>query len=423
MRVRVVAASAVTGAALTLASVGAAQPASAAPSQCLASEADIYAAAPASIDGDPGDLLACRQVTLPGVGGVRAKAWKVRYVTTDVKDAKTVATGFVAVPEAAWTKSGSRPVVAFHPGTSGLGPQCAFSKQMTGAYVDHYEGPNVAEFLKAGFAVAAADGPGYIDGKVHTYMVGQSAGKAVLDIARTSRQIPGGSLRSDGKVGIAGYSEGGQAALWAAQLAASYAPELQVAGAAAGGVPGDLKVTAERLNGGLFAGFAADALVGHNAAYPDMPFDELMNDKGAKAVQDAKRLCLFGTLGRFLGARVENLTKDKLTLDQIWQLRGPDGTWGELADRSKLGVDIGAPGSSATYQIGFPVFQYRGALEEIIPTETEDATRAAYCKAGINTTWNKSYVGEHLLTDWLAAGDVTRFLNDRFEGKPVTGNC
>ncbi|WP_344943001.1 lipase family protein [Actinomadura miaoliensis] len=423
MRVRAVVASAVTGAALTLPAVGVAQQASAAPWLCLASEADIYAAAPARVNGDPGDLLACRQVTLPGFSDIRMKAWKVRYVSTDVKGAKTVATGFVAVPEAAWTKGGSRPVVTFHPGSSGLGPQCAFSKQMAGAYVDHYEGPNVAEFLKAGFAVAATDGAGYIDGQVHRYMVGHSAGNALLDIARTSRQIPGGSLRSDGKVGIAGYSEGGQAALWAAQLAASYAPELKVAGAAAGGVPGDLKVTAQRLNGGLFAGFAADALVGHNAAYPAMPFDELMNDEGAKAVEDAKKLCLFGTLGRFLGARVENLTKDKLTVDQIWQLRGPDGTWGELADRSKLGVDIGTPGSAATYKIGFPVFQYRGVLEEIIPTETEDATRAAYCKAGINTTWNQGYPGEHLTTDWLAAGDVTRFLGDRFEGKPVAGNC
>ncbi|GLW63784.1 lipase [Actinomadura rubrobrunea] len=415
-------ASAVLGAALTI-PVATAQQASAAPSLCTASEGDIYAAAPAQVDGAPGDLLACREVKLPGVSGVFLKAWKVRYVSTNVKGAKTVATGFVAVPQTAWTKGGSRPVVAFHPGTAGLGPQCAFSKQMTGAYVDHYEAPNIAEFLKAGFAVAATDGQGYIDGRVHTYMVGREAGQAVLDIARTSRQIPGGSLRPDGKVGIAGYSEGGQAALWAAQLAASYAPELDVAGAAAGGVPGDLKVTAAGLNGGLFAGFAADALIGHNAAYPDMPFDELLNDVGRKAVADAKKLCLYGTLGRFLGARVENFTKDKLTLDQIWQLRGPDGTWGELADRSRLGVDIGTPASNARYKIGFPVFQYRGLLEEIIPTETEDATRAAYCAAGITTTWKATYVGEHLTTDWLAAGDVTRFLADRFEGKPATGNC
>lgn len=60
-------------------------------------------------------------------------------------------------------------------------------------------------------------------------MVGANAGHALLDIVRTSRKIPGGTLAPDGKVGISGYSEGGAAALWGAQLASSYAPELDVA--------------------------------------------------------------------------------------------------------------------------------------------------------------------------------------------------
>jgi triacylglycerol lipase len=254
--------------------------------------------------------------------------------------------------------------------------------------------------------------------------VGANAGHALLDAVRTSRQIPGGGLKADGKVGIAGYSEGGAASLWGAQLAASYAPELNVAGAAAGGVPGDLKLTAKQLNGSLFAGFLADALVGLNAAYPEMPFNELMNAEGEKAIKAVKEHCLYGTLAVFLGARVENYSKDKLTLEQIYALRGPGGvTWGEVIDRQKLGVDIGGPASGAKYKIGFPVFQYRGYFEEIIPHETEDATRAAYCKAGITTQWNNTYPAEHLTTDWLAAGDVTRFLGERFEGKPAQGNC
>ncbi|MFF5264797.1 lipase family protein [Actinomadura viridis] len=424
MKLRTLLTTVAAGAALAVPTVAVVPPASGAPAGCTASDADIYAA-PGAVTGAPGELLACRPTTLPGVPhNIRMKAWKVRYASTDVKGARIAVSGFVAVPEAPWTKGGPRPVVAFNPGTSGSGSQCALSKQMSGRYVDHYEGPNLAEFLKAGFAVAATDGVGYLDGQVHTYMVGANAGHALLDVARTSRRIPGGDLDPDGKVGIAGYSEGGAASLWGAQLAASYAPELDVAGAAAGGVPGDLRITAKALNGGLFAGFLADALVGLNAAYPEMPFDELMNDAGRKAIEDVKKNCLFGTLAAFLGARVENFSKDRLTLEQIYALRGPDGTtWGEIVDRQKLGVDIGTPSSSAKYKIGFPVFQYRGLLEEIIPHETEEATRAAYCAAGITTRWINTYPAEHLTTDWLAAGDVTRFLGDRFEGKPAQGNC
>ncbi|MFC6883853.1 MULTISPECIES: lipase family protein [Actinomadura] len=415
---------ALAAAAVAVPAAVAAPPAVAAPAGCTASEADIYAAA-GGVSGNPGDLLACREVKLSNIpGDIPMKGYKVRYVSTDAKGAKNVVTGTVAVPTAAWTKGGSRPTVAFNPGTLGSGQQCAFSKQLAGQFVDMYEGGNLALFLKAGYAVAATDGVGYVAGQVHTYMIGANAGHALLDAVRSSRQIPGGTLKPDGKVGISGYSEGGAASLWGAQLASSYAPELDVVGAAAGGVPGDLKLTAKQLNGSLFAGFLADALVGLNAAYPEMPFNELMNDQGKQAIKDVKGNCLFGTLAVFLGAKVENYSKQKLTLDQLYALKGPDGTsWGEIVDRQKLGVDIGTASSGAKYKIGFPVFQYRGWLEEIIPHETEDGTRAAYCKAGINTTWKNTYPTEHLSTDWGAAGDVTNFLGDRFEGKPVKGNC
>ncbi|MBE1530253.1 lipase family protein [Actinomadura algeriensis] len=427
MRLRPLLTTAVLGAAALAVPGAVAAPAAAAPSTagCTATDEEIYAAPPSAIQGDAGDLLACREAVLSNVpGDIPMKAWKVRYVSTDVKGNENVVTGTVAIPEAEWTKGGSRPTVAFNPGTLGSGPQCAFSKQLAGQYVDMYEGGNLALFLKEGHAIAATDGVGYLQGQVHTYMVGANAGHALLDIVRASRQIPGGSLRADGKVGISGYSEGGAASLWGAQLASSYAPELDVVGAAAGGVPGDLKVTAKALNGSLFAGFLADALVGLNAAYPEMPFTELMNENGEKAIGNVRSHCLFGTLAVFLGARVENFSTDGLSLEEIYALEGPDGTtWGEIVDRQRLGEDIGAAGSGARHEIGFPVFQYRGWLEEIIPHETEDATRQRYCAAGINTTWKYTYPTEHLSTDWGAAGDVTNFLDDRFEGKPAEGNC
>jgi triacylglycerol lipase len=399
-------------------------PAEAAPAGCTAADAAIYAP-PASVDGNPGDLLACRAVTLPHVpGNVPMKAWKVQYASTDLHGKKIAVSGTVAVPNAAWTGGGSRPVVAFNPGTVGLGSQCAFSKQLAGAYQDEYEGEQVEAFLKAGFAVAATDGVGYLDGQTHTYMAGQNAGHALLDIVRTSRQIPGGSLTADGKVAISGYSEGGAAALWGAQLASSYAPELNVAGVSAGGVPGDLRVVGKQLNGGPFAGFLADAQVGLHQAYPNLPFDELLNDNGRQAVKNATSNCLYGTLASFLGANVENYTTDHYTLDQLYTLKGSDGvSWGDAVDAQKLGVDVGGPGSAAKYKIGFPTFQYRGIFEEVIATQAEEDTRSRYCKAGVATQWNSSYPGEHLLTDSIAINDVTAWIGDRFAGKPAPSNC
>ena len=392
-------------------------PAQAAPAACNASSAAIYTP-PASVSGAPGKLLACRAVTLPEVpGGISMRAWKVQYVSTSVHGARIAVSGTVAVPRAPWPGPGPRPVIAFSPGTLGLGPQCAFSRQLAGAYQGEYEGSNIAAMLQAGYAVAATDGAGYLNGQVHTYVVGQIAGHALLDIARTAFQVPGAGLSPAARVGIWGYSEGGQASLWAAQLAASYAPDLNVAGAAAGGVPGDLKVTAAALNGGAFAGFGLDAVIGLHSAYPAMPFNSLLNSAGISAVGQAESLCWVATIASFAFAHIENYSTNHLTLNQIYALRGPDGTWGKVISSQKLGVGLGT-----TYKISFPVFQYRGLADEVIPASTEEATRAAYCAAGIHTQWN-TYPGDHLLADTEAIGDVMSWFAARFAGLPATSNC
>jgi Secretory lipase len=389
----------------------------AAPAACTASDQAIYTP-PASVTGAPGTLLACEPVTLTEVpGNIPMTAWKVQYVSTDVHGAKIAVSGTVAVPTARWAGPGPRPAVMFNPGTLGLGPQCAFSKQLAGAYQDEIEGDNIAAILRAGWAVAATDGVGYLNGEVHTYVVGQNAGHALLDIARAASKVPGGGLSPGAPVGIWGYSEGGQASLWAAQLAASYAPGLNVAGAAAGGVPGDLKVTAAALNGSAWAGLLADALIGLHTGYPGMPFTALLNSAGRSAVSQAESLCTAGTILAFAGAHAGNYTTRHLTLNQIYALHGPDGTWGQVVASQKLGTGLGT-----RYRIGFPVFQYRGLAEEIVPTATEDATHEAYCAAGVTTQWN-TYPGDHALTDNEAIGDVINWLTARFAGQPTAGNC
>ncbi|WP_243770265.1 lipase family protein [Amycolatopsis acidicola] len=412
-----------TAVAAFAAAAGIVPAASAAAVSCTAADAAIYTP-PSSVTAAPGTLLACEPVTLKEVpGSIPMKAWKVQYASTDVAGNRIAVSGTIAVPTAAWTGTGTRPVVAFNPGTLGLGPQCAFSKQLAGAYQDEYEGDNIAAALKAGYAVAATDGVGYLDGQTHTYVVGANAAHALLDGARTAFQVPGAGLSAGTEVGIWGYSEGGAASLWAAQLASSYAPDLTIAGVASGGVPGDLKVTAAALNGSAFAGFLADAVIGLSTAYPKMPFDSLLNDTGRTAVTNVKKNCLYGTILGFAFADISGYTTDKLTLDEIYALKGTDGrTWGEVVDEQKLGVGIGTAPSGAKYPIGFPVLQYRGLLDEVIPAATEDSTRQAYCQAGVPTQWN-TYLAEHLLADGAAVNDVITWFGRRFAGQAFTGNC
>ncbi|MEU6086665.1 lipase family protein [Streptomyces sp. NPDC047085] len=391
---------------------------------CVAADADIYRP-PDRPTAAPGAVIACRHLdALPLVGyDTPLDAWKVQYGSTDGRGRPVTVAGTVVVPRAPWTGPGERPLVAFVPGTLGLGPQCAFSKQLAGQYQDAYEGPNIAALLKAGYAVAATDGAGYLDGQVHPYVSGVEAGHAALDMARAASRVPGGGVGRRAPVGIWGYSEGGSGSLWAAQLARSYAPDLDVVGSASGGIPADLKQVADNLDGQFFAGFLIDALIGLSVTHPELPFDSLLNDSGRQAVKDAESLCAVGTVAKFPGARVEQYTKDALTLEKMYALKAPDGTsWSDVAEGNTLGTGVGTPGSGARYEIGFPVLQYRGLLDEVIPAGTASATRHAYCAAGISTRYTP-YVGDHLSGDAQAIGDVVSWLGDRFAGKRDAGNC
>ncbi|WP_158894114.1 lipase family protein [Amycolatopsis anabasis] len=391
---------------------------------CDATEEAIYTP-PAQFGAGPGDVLACAPAAFPKIPDqIPMKSWKIQYQSTDVHGKQVAVSGLLAVPEAAWPGPGPRPVVAFNPGTVGLGSQCAYSKQMSGAYVDAYELAQPAAALKAGYALVVPDGVGYLNGQVHTYMVGDNSGRALLDAARAAARVPESGLDKAAPVGVWGYSEGGQAALWASQLAASYAGELKIAGTAAGGVPGDLRLVANKLNGGDFAGFAAAALVGFHVTFPDMPWDDLMNDKGREAVKTLQSNCLIKTIFGFRGAKIEDYNKDGLGVDQLFELAGPNGVkWGQIADGQKLGVDIGPAGSGAKYQIGFPTFQYRGKTEQIIPVETEEATKQAYCAAGVPTRWKGDVEGDHLGAARAVIPDVMTWFADRFAGKPEPGTC
>ena len=80
-------------------------------------------------------------------------------------------------------------------------------------------------------------------------MVEKAQGKAVLDIVTAALQIPKTSLKSTAKVGVWGYSQGGQSAAWAGQLQSTYASGIKLTGVAAGGVPAELFAVGQSVDG------------------------------------------------------------------------------------------------------------------------------------------------------------------------------
>ena len=90
----------------------------------------------------------------------------------------------------------------------------------------------LADMLARGYVVVATDYPGLgVPGQIHPYLIGVSEGRAVLDSVRAARALP--RTGASNRFAVWGHSQGGHAALYTGQLAASYAPELKLVGVAA----------------------------------------------------------------------------------------------------------------------------------------------------------------------------------------------
>ena len=186
--------------------------ASAAPVEGPAGQA-FYTPPTSTPTGSAGELVWYRPATLNLKVALPAnKAWTVLYQSTDQLGNPDFVTGTVIVPTTTWTGTGARPVVTIGIGTQGIAPQCAPSKQMiTGS---EYAGGEIIQALRAGYAVDVTDYQGYTNGAIPTYTAGKSEGRAVLDVVRAGRQVPGSGLGESNPTYAWGYSQGAQPTAW-----------------------------------------------------------------------------------------------------------------------------------------------------------------------------------------------------------------
>ncbi|MGZ8401091.1 MAG: alpha/beta fold hydrolase, partial [Methyloceanibacter sp.] len=89
----------------------------------------------------------------------------------------------------------------------------------------------LSNMLAQGYVVVATDYPGLGTPGIHPYLIGIGEGRAVLDSVRAARALP--DTGASDRFAVWGHSQGGHAALYTGQLAASYAPELKIVGVAA----------------------------------------------------------------------------------------------------------------------------------------------------------------------------------------------
>jgi hypothetical protein len=348
--------------------------------------------------GRHGDIIWCRPVTSPAPG---ANAWQILYLSTTVSGARTAVSGTVLVPTAAYL--GARPVVAYASGTQGWGDQCAPSREMaSGTYDEQFA---VSNLLAQGWAVTVTDYPGLGTPGDETYSVGIPEGYAVLDALRAATLLPGSGLATTAPMGIEGYSQGGGAAGWAAQIQLRYAPGLRLRGVAMGGTPANLQAVAANINGSAFFAFLGGAALGFNAAYPSRHLLSDLTVAGRAAMAKLDTMCQEQALATYAGKRIQDYTVG--AINPIGEPR-----WQKVLTANDLGA----------ITPHLPLLQYHGTADEVIPWRVEAALHRQWCAHGA-TALLTSYPGDHVTTQVEAQPQVASWLRARFAGTPAPSNC
>jgi acetyl esterase/lipase len=162
-----------------------------------------------------------------------ARSTKLVLYTSRTPQGKLAAvSGSVAVPRGKPPKRGW-PVITWAHGTLGVADVCAPSRDFLGTpnpTGETYINSDLNAWLAAGYAVLRTDYQGLGTPGKHPFLVGKAAGRGVLDIVRAAREL-------DPRIGkrylIAGHSQGGHAALFAAGEARKYLPKLPLRGTVA----------------------------------------------------------------------------------------------------------------------------------------------------------------------------------------------
>ncbi|WHT22008.1 lipase family protein [Crossiella sp. CA-258035] len=389
---------------LTLAATVTAIPATAATAGIPVPSADPFYRPPAPLPPvAAGDVLRSRPITAKAlVLPFPVRAWQVLHRSTNNQGKPNAVVATVLVPHSPWT-NGPRPLVAYNIGTHGLSSNCAPSFWFRAGI--EYELALMTMALLKGWAVVVSDYEGSATTGPHTYTAGRPTGHAVLDGIRAAQRLPEAGLDPKGPVGIWGYSEGGLATSWAAELQPGYAPELNVRGAAAGGVPRDIGNVGYKIDGGPFFGFFLAAAIGLDHSHPEMQLESVLNAKGRKAFAEVRDMCHAQWTPPYAFHRISEFTEvpDPIQLPQFQK----------VLERNRLGT--GTP--------AVPAYVYQSVNDEFMPINDAKQLVRGWCSRGVRVQLRESLLSEHISLAVTGAPGAVSWLADRFANQPAPSNC
>jgi acetyl esterase/lipase len=236
-----------------------------------------------------------------------AQAHRVLYAGLGYHGGPRDVTGMVLVPDTP-VAAGGLPIVGFAHGTTGLGDNAAPSR----VGFTRLEREHVARWLAAGCMVAVTDYEGLSTPGPHPYLNGEAVADDVVDAVRAARQL---GVPTSGRWVVAGFSQGGHAALFVGLMATRYAPELDFRGTVSLAPPVHMPlligtVTAEGSR--PVSILTSYLLAGLPTSHPDFDPRELLTDQGNRLVDLAATAPLVEVLKASRGLTNDHVGTTKL---------------------------------------------------------------------------------------------------------------
>lgn len=353
---------------------------------------DFYAPPDPLPPGEPGELIRVQFAYEMQVSN--ADALRVMYHSRNRNNVDRAVTGIVAIPRAT-APFGGRPVVSWAHGTTGIGPSCAPSRYNGDQRLGQH-------YVDAGYVWVATDYDGLgPPGQRHPYLSGYTEGYNVIDIVRAARRIP--TTKAGSRWVAYGHSQGGQAALFAAQLAPTWAPELSLIGsvASAPASPDQLITSLDTPGGRSFALMTAAGLP---TDYPQLNPADVLTEGAMAQVPVVDSGC-----GKEVAVALRSL--------------GPDDTLKPGAALTEPLRSLLAENVPGQERIAAPLLIPHGTLDKTVPVATSAALQQRLCAQG-QVIERSLYEGEDHGGVVLASTDaVDAWIRDRFAGRLARSNC
>lgn len=289
-----------------------------------------------------------------------------------------------------------------------------------GGLIPNVEVAVFGAFLAAGTTVVVPD----TEGQRAAFAAGPAYGMNTLDSLRAA--LNSAVIPADAKIALLGYSGGALATEWAAELAPTYAPEInqRLICAALGGVLVDPARNLHYIEGtGFWSGVLPMALVGIARAF-ELDLTPYLTPSGAKIFGEMQAASIINVLGQYPGLKWTDLVSpDYPTPESL-----------PVYVRSANQLIMGTGGTPT-----IPLFIGQGANGDLELTPGDkpgigpgDGVMIAgdvrtlardYCAKGVSVHYEQYDALSHIWSVPVWLPEAIAWTHRRFAGVPATGNC